>query len=87
MLPRERNYYVIERECLAIVFGVRKFQKYLYGTHFVIQTDHNALSCIQKSKIENSRIMKWALFLQNYNFTIQAIKGSENFLADYLSRQ
>jgi hypothetical protein len=84
---RERNYTVTERECLAIIFGIKKFQKYLYGKEFVIQTDHSALSYIQKSKLENGRLMRWALFLQNYRFRIQAIKGSQNFFADYLSRQ
>ena len=51
LLPRE-NYSVIERECLAIVLGIRKFQKYLYCAEFVLQTDHAQLSYIQKCKIE-----------------------------------
>ena len=84
LLPREKNYSVIERECLAIVFGIRKFQKYLYGAEFVLQTDHAPLSYIQKCKIEK---MRWALFLQNYQFKAEAIKGSDNVCADYLSRQ
>ena len=87
LLPREKNYSVIERECLAIVFGIRKFQKYLYGAEFVLQTDHAPLSYIQKCKIESGRIMRWALFLQNYQFKVEAIKGSDNVCADYLSRQ
>ena len=52
------NYSVIERECLAIVFGIRKFQKYLYGAEFVLQTDHAPLSYIQRCKIESGRIMR-----------------------------
>ena len=87
LLKREQNYSVIERECLAIVFGIKKFQKYLYGREFYIQTDHAPLSYIQRCKIESSRIMRWALFLQNYSFKIEAIKGSDNCCADYLSRQ
>ena len=88
LLKREQNYFiVIERECLAIVYGVKKFQKYLYGKEFVIQTDHAPLSCIQRCRVESARIMRWSLFLQNYRFHIEAIKGSENVGADYLSRQ
>ena len=87
MLPREKNYSIIERECLAIVFGIRKFQKYLYGIEFVLQTDHVPLSYIQKCKIESGRIMRWALFLQNYQFKVEAMKGSDNVCADHLSRQ
>ena len=87
LLKREQNYSVTERECLSIIFGIQKFQKYLYGRKFVIQTDHAPLSYIQRSKVESGRIMRWALFLQNYCFTIEAIKGSDNVCADYLSRQ
>ncbi|XP_053400680.1 uncharacterized protein LOC128557380 [Mercenaria mercenaria] len=87
LLQRERNYSVIERECLSIVFGVKKFQKYLYGSAFILQTDHAPLSYIQKCKVESSRILRWALFLQCYRFKIESIKGTENVCADYLSRQ
>ena len=52
LLPREKNYSVIERECLVIVFGIRKFQKYLYCAEFVLQTDPAQLSYIQKCKIK-----------------------------------
>lgn len=86
LLPRERNYSVIERECLAIVFAVKKFAKYLYGRKFILHTDHQPLSYIHRAKLESGRIMRWALFLQNYRFRIESIKGSENVGADYLSR-
>ena len=69
------------------MFGIRKFQKYLYGAEFVLKTDHAPLSNIQKCKIESGRIMRWGLFLQNYQFKVEAIKGSDNVCADYLRRQ
>ena len=87
LLKREQNYSVIERVCLVIVYVVKKFQKYLYGKEFVIQTDQAPLSYIQKCRVESARIMRWSLFLQNYRFHIELIKGSENVGADYLSRQ
>ena len=71
---------------LAIVFATKKFDRYLYGREFTVQTDHQPLSYIKKAKIENSRILRWALFLQNYQFRIEAIKGSQNVGADYMSR-
>jgi hypothetical protein len=86
LLPREKNYSVIERECLALIFAIKKFQNYIYGTEFIVQTDHQPLAYIQRCKIDSSRIMRWALYLQNYRFHIEAIKGKDNVGADCLSR-
>jgi hypothetical protein len=60
--------------------------KYLYGTQFVLETDHAPLVYINSLKMSNSRVMRWALFLQNYRFQIRPIHGKENVAADYLSR-
>ena len=86
LLPREQRYSVMERECLAIIWGTQKFEAYLFGKHFQLETDHQPLKCIAKSKVANARILRWALALQPYRFTITAIKSSENVGADYLSR-
>ena len=83
---RERAYSTMERECLALVWGVQKFQLYLYGREFVLQTDHQPLVYLNRCKVSNSRIMRWALFLQSYAIQIEAIKGSLNVGADYMSR-
>ena len=86
LLARERNYSTIERECLALIFAIKKFEMYLYVKEFILHTDHRPLSYIQKCRVENTRIMRWSLFLQNYRFRIKAIKGSDNVGGDYLSR-
>ena len=86
LLERERRYPIIEREGLAIVFAVKKFQRYLHFSRFIIETDHKPLQCMQAKKTTNSRIMRWALALQQFSFTIRAIPGSENVHADALSR-
>ena len=82
----ERNYSAIEKECLAIVWGIKRFHQYLYGVPFVLQTDHEPLKYMDSAKYANARLMRWAMFLQSYNFKVEAIKGSENVGADYLSR-
>ena len=86
LLSRERNYSVVEKECLAVVWAVKKFVKYLYGKEFVLETDHQSLSYLNSAKFSNSRLMRWALYLQNYRFRVQSIEGRFNVVADYLSR-
>ena len=86
LLQRERNYSTIEREALSIVWGIKKYEKYLYGQHFVLETDHHPLQYLTKAQFTNSRVMRWALALQPYRFTVRAIKGSQNVGADFLSR-
>lgn len=82
----ERKYSVIERECLAIVFSLAKFSKYLLMSDFIVETDHRPLTFMTHGKAKNSRLMRWSLALQQYNFRIRAIPGRENHHADALSR-
>lgn len=86
LLPRETRYSVIERECLALVWGIRKFQMYLFGKEFHTETDHYLRIYMQNAKLTNSRVMRWGLSLQPYRFQLKAIKGVHNVGADYLSR-
>lgn len=86
LLDRERNYSTIERECLGIVWGISKFSKYLWGTTFTLETDHRPLTYLRTSKFKNSRIMRWALALQEYSFNVGTIPGPKNLFADLLSR-
>ena len=69
----ERNYRVIQHECLAIVFALKQFRHYLLGRSFQIHTDHEPLQWL-------------TLAMQEYDFTIVHRKGSANTNADALSR-
>ena len=40
LLDREKNYTVMEKECLAVVWAIAKFHKYLFGQEFILETDH-----------------------------------------------
>ena len=86
LLPREQKYSVIEKECLAIVWAISKFHRYLFGKEFILETDHQPLVYLNKAKLSNSRIMRWSLTLQPYRMRIRAIPGRDNVGADYLSR-
>lgn len=54
----EFRYSTIEKECLAIVWTVNKFQLYLYGREFLIETDHQSLMYLNRAKVINARIMR-----------------------------
>ena len=87
----ERNYAQIEREALAIVFGVRKFHQYLYGNKFTLLTDHRPLTTIlspvkSTPSMAAARMQRWALLLSAHNYTIQYRKGALHANADGLSR-
>ena len=82
----ETRYSAVERECLAIVWAIKKFEAYLYGRKFTVQSDHQPLSWMSNVRAENKRLMRWAIFLQDQNIVYQAIPGDENHGADFLSR-
>ena len=82
---REEHFSTIKKECLAIVWATQKLQIYLYGRTFVLQTDHQPLIYLQKKKVSNGRLMRWTMVLQQYDFTIESIKGRDN-CADVMSR-
>ncbi|KAK7110374.1 hypothetical protein V1264_014258 [Littorina saxatilis] len=82
----EKNYSTMEKECLAIVWGIKTFELYLQGVKFVLQTDHKPLTYLNSAKFVNNRIMRWVMYLQNFDMRVESIKGSDNVGADFLSR-
>lgn len=87
----EKNYSQIDREALSIKFGVDKFYYYLIGRHFTLFTDHQPLVHIfgPKGHLKSlcaTRLLHYALFLQNFTFTIKYRQSSDHGNADALSR-
>lgn len=82
----EQNYSTIERELLAILDSCKHFRPYLYGQKFTVESDHNPLVWIYKIKDPTSRLARWRLKLEDYNFDVKYRKGKENQVADCLSR-
>lgn len=82
----EQNYSTIEKELLAIVWSVRYFRPYLYGKKFQIVTDHKPLTWLFSLKEPNSKLVRWRLKLEEYEYEIVYKKGTKNTNADALSR-
>lgn len=80
------RYAMIEKELLAIIVGVETFRHFLYGKEFLIVTDHKPLLYIMNHKNPNSRLFRWKLTLQEYQFKVTHIKGQLNVVAVALSR-
>ena len=70
----ERNYSVIQKECLAIVYATKQFRHYLLGGQFQLWTDHAPLQWLSAQRMEGL-LCQWALTLQEYSFTIVYRKG------------
>ena len=89
--PAEKRYAQLEREGLAIVFGVKHFHQYLWGRHFTILSDHKPLRHIFNptkavSPMVSARMQRWALVLGAYHYTVAYKPGKDHGNADMLSR-
>ena len=82
----QKNYCVSESECLAMIMAIKFFRPYLYGRRFVLETDHKALEWLMSKNEPTGKLSRWALELQGYDFTVVYRKGTENVVADALSR-
>lgn len=85
----ERKYSTIEKEALAISFAALRWKIFLWGRNFEVVTDHKSLVSIFNKKDTfdvNFRIGRFLTNLLPFRFSIRYRKGSENSIADYLSR-
>ena len=91
MSPAETKYAQLEKEALALIFGVTKFHKYLCGRSFTLQSDHRPLLGLLKqdrviSAMASARIQRWTLTLSNYDYRLECMPGSRISHADCMSR-
>lgn len=82
----ECNYSTTEKELLAILYGCKTFRPYLYGNKFQIVTDHRPLKWLFNHKDPGSKLQRWRLKLEEYEYEIVYRKGKLNSAADALSR-
>ena len=88
LTPTEQCYANNERELLACVFGAERFRTYVFGRHFMIESDHKSLEQISMKNLADApvRLQRMLLRLQDYDFTIKYRPGEEMVIADTLSR-
>ncbi|XP_026743752.1 uncharacterized protein LOC113505319 [Trichoplusia ni] len=82
----EINYSTTEKELLAIVWGCKTFRPYLFGRKFMIITDHRPLKWLFNHTDPSSKLQRWRLQLQEFEYEIVYRKGKLNSAADALSR-
>ena len=82
--PREQNWSVPEREGYAIFHAVTKLEHLLRDVRFVLHTDHENLTYLNCGN--SKKVMRWKLFIQEFNFDLEYVKGELNIIADGFSR-
>ena len=86
--PNEQKYIIFEKELLAIKLAIKSFHIYLAPENFIVCIDNKAVRdfLINKNPIEQGRRLAWYNKIFEYTFEVEHLKGANNFLGDFLSR-
>jgi len=85
LLPRERNYAIVELELMAIVFALTKFKHWTHGKRIEVFSDHRPLQWLNSLSKHSGRLARWNLIIQDYDLITTYIPG-EKQIADSLTR-
>ena len=83
----EKNYLTHDLELAAIVFALKSWRHYLYGSQFRVFSDHKSLKYLFDQKELNMRQCSWMEYLKDYDFELLYDPGKANVVADALSRK
>jgi transposase InsO family protein len=83
----ETRYPIMEKEALALVFGVKTFKPYLYGKPFTLISDHDPLTYLRRTKDLSGRIWRWMVALEPFQYIVLHRAGAKHGNADALSRR
>ena len=82
----QRRWSTVEKEAYSIWYALSKLEYLLRDVKFTLHTDHVNLTYINDKALTSDKVYNWKLFIQHFNFDIQHIKGTDNVVADSLSR-
>ena len=78
------TWSTIEQETFSIVYCLKKLQYYLSQRPFILETDHANILYLEKSDVP--KLVRWRLYLQEFDFLLRHIPGFRNLVADFYSR-
>ena len=84
--PAEINYSTTDRELLVVVWAIERWRHYLFGRDFTVITDHRPITYLMTVKDPKGKMARWISRLQEYSFELRYRPGSDNSVADCLSR-
>ena len=86
--PSTLAYFDLKKECLAIVYGCKRFEQFFFGQRFKVQTDHKPLVPIFEKPLNKCppRLQRMLISLQIFDFKLEYIPGKLLTIADQLSR-
>uniref|UniRef100_A0A0N5BUP1 RT_RNaseH_2 domain-containing protein n=1 Tax=Strongyloides papillosus TaxID=174720 RepID=A0A0N5BUP1_STREA len=83
----EKNYPPIKLEAIALIYAMRTFKSYIYGKQTQVYTDHKPLLALIKNKNLKGILERFQLAIMEFDVKIDYVKGPDNHMADYLSRE
>ena len=89
LVDRERNFATNEKEALSCVWAIEHWEKFLLGHHFTLRTDHGALRSLlhqHSSTRKSAKFERWLERLSRFDYTVEHVRGTHNYIADALSR-
>jgi len=87
LISCQRNFSVKEKGCYAAVLAIKRFRPHIEMMQFTVITDHSSLKWLMSLKNLSGRLARWSLKLQAFDYETIHRKGSENVVADTLSRR
>ena len=88
LTPTQCIYAQVEKEMLAIQFGLTRFHQYVYGQEVSVESDHQPLVRLCKKPLSGltPRLQRMRMQIQHYSYTVVHVPGKQMYVSDYLSR-